>query len=149
MNNDRLPVVGLQLLELTESKLQPAFEIIKQLRNLTFAEFIDRIDKQKKYGYIIVGAFYGKEIVGVIGMRPVSTLARGSHLHVDDLVVDSHWRGQGVGKALLSFAEKWAAHHSLGAVFLDSRPSVLPFYENLGYSPHTAILMRKRIDNIF
>ncbi len=84
-------------------------------------------------------------LVAVAGIRPVHTLARGPHLHVDDLVVDARCRGQGVGVALLQFCERDAGARGLVAVFLDSRQEVIGFYESLGYEPHTALLMRRRL----
>jgi ribosomal protein S18 acetylase RimI-like enzyme len=78
-------------------------------------------------------------------MRPVATLARGSHLHVDDLVVDNTQRGSGIGAALMEYAERYARDHGLAAVFLDSRADVVGFYDRLGYSAHPAQLMRKSV----
>jgi GNAT superfamily N-acetyltransferase len=78
-------------------------------------------------------------------MRPVTTFARGDHLHIDDLVVDADHRGGGIGRRLMAFAEDWAKARSLVSIFLDSRPEVLNFYSALGYSPHTATLVRKRL----
>lgn len=61
----------------------------------------------------------------------------------------SYWaswvRGAGIGTALLEFAELWATKNALQAVFLDSRQEVVTFYSALGYEPHTATLMKKRI----
>ncbi len=85
------------------------------------------------------------QLVAVLGMRPVEPLARGRHLHVDDLVVRTEDRGKGYGKALLSAAEEAAAKDHSMAVFLDSRSEVVGFYEKLGYGPHTVVLVRKGI----
>ncbi len=148
MNNDIKQSERLQMFELTDFSQRAIYAIIKQLRELTFDEFLERANQQRNAGYTIVGAFLGEKLVGVIGMRPVCTLARSRYLHVDDLVVDIEWRGRGVGRDLLYFAEEWARHHSLRSVFLDSRPEVEGFYKKLGYSPHTAILLRKKIDSI-
>jgi ribosomal protein S18 acetylase RimI-like enzyme len=96
-------------------------------------------------GYELVGAFLGLRMVGVLGMRPVLTLARGAHLHIDDLIVREKDRKAGIGRALMAFAEKDAIARGLRAVFLDSRQEVTDFYRREGYSPHTSVLMRKRI----
>jgi GNAT superfamily N-acetyltransferase len=81
-----------------------------------------------------------------MGMRPVDTLARGHHLHVDDLVVDAAHRNARIGEALMAFAERWAVEHGCTSVFLDARAEALRFYSRLGYAPHTATLVRKRIE---
>ena len=56
-----------------------------------------------------------------MGMRPVHTLARGPHLHVDDLVVDETFRKSGAGKALMAYAENDAKARGMSLVFLDAR----------------------------
>ena len=134
--------------ELLADDLPAAFIVVRQLReHLDLEQFQQRVERQKKLGYVLYGAFdVDGGLRGVMGMRPVTTLARGDHLHVDDLVVDPAARGAGLGKALLQFAERWAARHALRAVFLDSRQEVVTFYSALGYSAHTATLMRKHLD---
>ncbi len=131
---------------LRDDELGAAFAIVVQLRqHLEMQEFVARVERQRAAGYELVGAFAGEKMVGVMGMRPVETLARGKHLHVDDLVTDEAVRGRGYGKALLDHAEREAKARGGTWVFLDSRPEVLTFYEALGYARHTAILVKKKI----
>ncbi|MGX1789351.1 GNAT family N-acetyltransferase [Bosea sp. NPDC055332] len=121
-----------------------AFPVIAQLRSaLDEAEFLRRVQRQSFSGYELVGAFRDGALVGVLGMRPVHTLARGPHLHVDDLVVDERVRSGGIGKALLAFAEEDARARGLTAVFLDARREAIPFYERERYAFHTAPSMKK------
>lgn len=142
-----LSVQKLDIRELRNEELRDAFVIVKQLRDhLEFSEFEKRVELQRRARYMLFGAFSQEGFLcGVIGMRPVTTLARGDHLHIDDLVVDSGFRRKGIGRTLMTFAEKWAIANDLRSVFLDSRPEVLPFYAELCYKPHTATLMRKRL----
>ena len=84
-------------------------------------------------------------LVGVMGMRPVHTLARGPHLHVDDLVVDETFRKSGAGKALMAYAETDAKARGMSLVFLDAREGAIPFYEGIGFVFHTSPSMRKSI----
>jgi ribosomal protein S18 acetylase RimI-like enzyme len=137
----------LEIRELREEDFDEAYTIVRQLRDhLEFQDFAERVRHQRRGGYKLFGAFERTHgLRGVIGMRPVLTLARGHHLHVDDLVVDVRFRRRGIGRALMHFAEQWAAAHSLETVFLDSREDILTFYEALGYTKHTATLLRKRI----
>ena len=131
---------------LGHDELHAAFGIVVQLRkHLEAQEFVARVGRQSVAGYELIGAFEGDTMVGVMGMRPVETLARGKHLHVDDLVIDEAARGEGYGKALLDYAEREARARGGVWVFLDSRPEVLTFYEALGYARHTAILVKKSI----
>jgi ribosomal protein S18 acetylase RimI-like enzyme len=122
-----------------------AYLLLHQLRErLGYEEFLARLERQQRAGYQLLGAFTDR-LVGLIGWRPVETMARGPHLHIDDLVVDEGLRQQGIGKALLDHAEAYARALGYTAVFLDSRPAALGFYEKQGYTPHTAPLVRKDI----
>ncbi|MCG2600799.1 MAG: GNAT family N-acetyltransferase, partial [Achromobacter sp.] len=110
---------------LTLSRIEPsawaqAFPLIKQLRALDEAEFLQRVRRQSHSGYELVGAYRDGKLIGVMGMRPVHTLARGPHLHVDDLVVDEAVRGSGAGRALMAYAEADARARGMGAVFRDA-----------------------------
>lgn len=126
--------------------LPSAWRLIAQLREqLSAEEFCRRVSRQRELGYMLFGAFDRSFLRGVIGMRIAATLARGEHLHIDDLVVDIPFRSSGIGRVLMDFAEAWATDHGCQSVFLDSRPEVLPFYSRLGYEPHTATLVRKRV----
>jgi GNAT superfamily N-acetyltransferase len=120
-----------------------AFPIVSQLRSLDEEEFLRRVQRQSYSGYELVGAYRDEELVGVMGMRPVHTLARGPHLHVDDLVVDLRARGSGAGRALISFAEADARAREMTSVFLDARREAIPFYERENYVFHPAPSMKK------
>lgn len=123
-----------------------AFPLIRQLRTaLDETEFLQRVRRQSHGGYELVGAYRDGRLIGVMGMRPVHTLARGPHLHVDDLVVDEAVRGSGAGRALMAYAEADARARGMGAVFLDARPDAIPFYEREQYTLHAAPSMRKLI----
>lgn len=123
-----------------------AFPLIRQLRTaLDEAEFLQRVRRQSHGGYELVGAYRDGRLIGVMGMRPVHTLARGPHLHVDDLVIDEAVRGSGAGRALMAYAEADARARGMGAVFLDARPDAIPFYEREQYTLHAAPSMKKVI----
>lgn len=118
--------------------------LVAQLRpHLDEVEFLRRVTVQAQAGYEIYAAFIDGEAVGFAGLRPVSTLARGPHMHLDDLVVTAARRGQGLGARLLAFAEAEARRRGLGKLFLDARQQAIPFYELCGYRFHEAPLMRK------
>jgi GNAT superfamily N-acetyltransferase len=120
------------------------FPIIVQLRpHLTAEQFLRQVRQQSHNGYELVGAFRAGRIVGVLGMRPVHTLARGSHLHVDDIIVDEAERKTGGGRALMNYAEADARARDMAAVFLDARPVAIGFYKVLGYDLHATPSMKK------
>lgn len=122
-----------------------AFFVISELRKLEEAEFLRRTLRQSYSGYELVGAFRGRKLIGVLGMRPVHTLARGAYLHVDDLVVAAEARGSGAGHALMEYAEADARAREMSAVFLDARPEAVAFYKSRNFVLHPAPSMKKTL----
>jgi ribosomal protein S18 acetylase RimI-like enzyme len=115
-----------------------------QLRpHLTEEEFLCQVRQQSHGGYELVGALRAGRIVGILGMRPVHTLGRGPHLHVDDIIIDEAERRTGGGRALMNYAETDARARGMAAVFLDARPVAIGFYKALGYDLHTTPSMKK------
>lgn len=135
----------LKVRRLTPAEWPQAFPVISQLRSLDEAEFLRRVRRQSYSGYELVGAFKAGELVGVMGVRPVHTLARGAYLHIDDLVVTSEGRGSGTGQALMEYAEADARARDMSTVFLDARPEVVSFYERQNYVLHAAPSMKKAL----
>ncbi len=132
--------------KLDMNQLEGAFPLLLQLRpHLTPALFQDLYAAQIKLGYELHGAFLEDKLVGLAGMRTVTSLARGPHLHLDDLVIASGLRSKGLGGQLLAYAEHQAASRGLGKLFLDARKEAIPFYEHEGYSFHPAPLMAKEV----
>jgi GNAT superfamily N-acetyltransferase len=141
--NEDTDAVHVRLLE--EPDLAAAYAVLRELRtHLTWELFLERLGRQQRtHGYTLVGAFWSGILLGVMGMRPLETMARGPHLHIDDLVVASRARRRGIGRRLLAYAERCARERGFHGVFLDSRADALPFYIAQGYRPHTATVMRK------
>ncbi|MGG1949165.1 GNAT family N-acetyltransferase [Trinickia sp. NRRL B-1857] len=137
--------ISVEVRRLTPAEWPKAFPVVAQLRALDEAEFLRRATRQSFSGYELIGAFAGDELVGVLGMRPVHTLARGAHLHIDDLVVAEQARGGGIGNKLLAYAEADARTREMNVVFLDARPQAVPFYERCDYELHGAPSMKKKL----
>ncbi|WMD20979.1 GNAT family N-acetyltransferase [Achromobacter seleniivolatilans] len=133
----------LEIRRLSPAEWSQAYPVMAQLRSLDEAEFLQRVRRQSHTGYELVAALLDGRIIGVLGMRPVHTLARGPHLHVDDLVVDTAVRGSGAGRALMEYAETDARARGMTAVFLDARPDAVAFYERESYQLHAAPSMKK------
>ncbi len=133
---------------ITAAELTAAWQILLELRpGLSREDFGKTLRQQSAaHGYELIGAFEDRKLVGVLGMREVHTFARGSHLHIDDLVVAADARGQGTGGRLLEYAEAVARNHGLLQVFLDSRPGAIGFYERRGYRRHESVLIKKPLD---
>jgi ribosomal protein S18 acetylase RimI-like enzyme len=123
------------------------FPLIVQLRpHLDREEFLRRVQRQSHSGYELVGAFRDGRLVGVLGMRPVHTLVRGPHLHIDDIVIDEGVRKSGGGRALMDYAVADARSRGMSSVFLDARPEAIGFYEAIGFALHTTPSMRKMLE---
>ncbi|MCE4062566.1 GNAT family N-acetyltransferase [Pandoraea sputorum] len=133
----------LEIRRLSPQEWMLAYPVIAQLRSLDAPVFLERARRQSHSGYELVAAFDRGTIIGVMGMRPVHTLARGAHLHIDDLVVDAAGRGTGVGRSLMAYAEADARARGMTAIFLDARPDAIPFYERESYVLHPAPSMKK------
>jgi GNAT superfamily N-acetyltransferase len=135
--------------EVQTRRLEPrewaaVFPLIAQLRpHLDAQGFLDRVRLQSHGGYELVGAYRNGALIGVLGMRPVHTLARGPHLHVDDIVIDEAERRAGGGRALMAYAEADARARRMMGVFLDARPAAIGFYQAIGYELHTTPSMKK------
>ena len=130
---------------LETSETVSAYRVISQVRTLDEDAFGRAVHRQMFAGYELVGAFLAGRLVGVMGTRPVHTLARGAFLHIDDLVVDEPHRGQGIGRALIAFAEQDARTREMSALFLDSRDIAVPSYETLGFGLYKSPSMRKPV----
>lgn len=134
---------AIEIRPVADPELAAAFAVLRELRtDLDESEFRSRLARQREREYELWGAF-APEIVGVLGMRPVESMAWGFHLHVDDLVVTGPARGRGIGKRLLASAEETARSRGMVSLFLDSRPEVIQFYTGTGYAPHSSTLLFK------
>jgi GNAT superfamily N-acetyltransferase len=140
------PALDLQIRRLEPKEWPAAFPLVVQLRpHLSEAEFLRRVQRQGHGGYELIGAFADGMMIGLLGIRPVHTLMRGYHLHIDDIVVDETRQRTGVGHALMAYAEADAAARGMTAVFLDARPVAIAFYELNGYQLHRSPSMMKKL----
>jgi GNAT superfamily N-acetyltransferase len=87
----------------------------------------------------------------VVGMGTaqllISTAEGGLVALVEDIVVDTQWRGRGIGRMLVSALEQWASLH--GATRLQlladrTNFSALDFYDRIGWRPTRMICLRRR-----
>jgi GNAT superfamily N-acetyltransferase len=104
----------------TELDLKAAFNILQQLReNLTEEEFFSlyRMARSES-GYRLAGAYSGELLVAVMGIRTLTDFVHGRHIYIDDLVVDSNSRSNGIGAQFLKWAEKEAQLEKCGLVRL-------------------------------
>jgi len=102
-------------------------------------------DIAKRLGIMTQGAHFGAfvaeatdgGIAGWIQVFSVRFLQEDAFAEISRLVVDANSRGQGVGKALLEAAEKWARENGYTGIYVRSntkRAEAPPFYEGMGYN---------------
>jgi GNAT superfamily N-acetyltransferase len=74
--------------------------------------------------------------IGWVNMILVEYVETGAFVTIGGLVVDREYRGQGIGRRLLTEAEQWAAQQGCAIVRLSSsatRTEAHKFYEHVGY----------------
>jgi GNAT superfamily N-acetyltransferase len=100
---------------------------------------------EKRLGKMTLGAEFGAfvaeatdgAIAGWIHVFGVQFLQEDAFAEISGLVVSANSQGQGVGKALLEAAEKWARENGYTGIYVRSntkRSQAPPFYERRGYN---------------
>lgn len=93
-------------------------------------------------GACLLLAVDGHESLGyLLGFRHLTFYANGPVAWVEEIVVRGHDRGRGIGGALMSAFEHWAAAQGCTLVALATRRAA-PFYRALGYE-ESATYFRK------
>lgn len=96
---------------------------------------------------LLVAEAVGKVVGMCSGQVVISTAEGGPAVLVEDVVVDNHWRGLGIGRLLLSGVVQWARKQGAGRLQLladrDNKPA-LAFYEHLGWSKTRLMCLRLR-----
>jgi putative N-acetyltransferase (TIGR04045 family) len=75
-----------------------------------------------------LAALSGRQVVGTARLYP-----DGSVWHIGRVAVLAHWRGQGIGQALMRLAEQVAADRGASKLTLNAQLPVVEFYLRLGY----------------
>jgi len=112
-----------KLRELDNPMLQRAgFSLMRELRpHLTDeAAFGEQIARQYAHGYRLLGAYMGERIVGLIGYRAMENTLYGRFVYVDDLVVDTGERQQGLGAILITAVRNEATRLACQHLVLDT-----------------------------
>jgi GNAT superfamily N-acetyltransferase len=131
----------LQIVELeADGQIAAAYPLMSVLRPRIAREaFLPQVRAQQREGYRLLGGSVDGQWVVLAGYRFASTLSRGPHLFVDDLVTAPDHQGNGYATALLRHLAAMAKGRGLGKLWLDSRDTARTFYEQLGFTTHTSI----------
>ena len=87
--------------------------------------------------HFIAIAESGASVVGWVAAEERMLLESGKRAEIVGLVVATHVRRSGIGRALVREAESWASRRGLGVIGVRSnvvRAEAHPFYESLGYA---------------
>lgn len=83
---------------------------------------------------LMLGAYAGERLVGSVAILGRKQSPDGAQLRF--FIVDPHWHGRGLGKALLDRALAWCRERGFGRVFLwtvDGLPASRRLYEKAGF----------------
>jgi GNAT superfamily N-acetyltransferase len=123
-----------------DDALAAAFPLMAELRpRVRTEDFIPQVRAQQREGYRLLGGSVGGRYVTLAGYRMATTLVRGRHLFVDDLVTAATEQGKGYGTAMLRRLAEIAGAEGVERVCLDSRDTARTFYEHVGFTMHTSI----------
>lgn len=123
-----------------DEELAAAYPLMAELRpNLREEAFIAQVREQQREGYRFLAGSVGGRPVSLAGYRLSTTMARGRHLFVDDLVTAAAEQGKGYGTAMLRRLCAIARAEGIEKVYLDSRDTARTFYEQIGFTMFTSI----------
>jgi GNAT superfamily N-acetyltransferase len=131
----------LEIVELErDEELAAVYPLMAELRPTLRGEaFTAQVREQQREGYRVLAGSVGGRPVSLAGYRLSTTLARGRHLFVDDLVTAATEQGKGYGTAMLRHLCAVARAEGIEKVYLDSRDTARTFYEQVGFTMFTSI----------
>ncbi|GIN58263.1 N-acetyltransferase [Lederbergia ruris] len=131
----------MQIREATVNDIEVLTSLMEQLGYPTTIESMrirmNNIELSSDYHTLL--ALYEGKVVGMIGLvKGYYYEMDGSYVRIVALVVDSYFRGKGIGKKLLKEAESWARRIGATGIGLNSgnRPerfNAHKLYKNMGY----------------
>ncbi|MDR2127373.1 MAG: GNAT family N-acetyltransferase [Prevotellaceae bacterium] len=142
----------LQIRFCTEDDYSSVFELLKQLwlKQLNY-EMLHATYKNalKSNSQKLIIGFTNNQIAGFCSLTIKNSLWQAGNLgHIDELIVDNHFRKQGIGKKLMTEITQIAKANNCKRIELDSafyRQEAHKFYENAGFEKR-AYLFSKIID---
>jgi GNAT superfamily N-acetyltransferase len=109
------------------------------------AQRLSILDSESAHAMFV--ATIDADVVGWIHVYGITPLEAGTRAEIGGLVVASHVRRRGVGRALILAAEEWATNRDYPRVRIRSngqRENAHRFYESLGYeTTKTSIVFEK------
>ncbi len=105
----------------------------------------------KRHGFFV---YVRNEIVlGWIHLEIVEDLIEEDKVEIKAIIVDENFRGNGIGKALINAAEKWAKTYQLHTIYLNCnilREQTHKFYQQEGFTQYkTSLFFEKRLNGLY
>ncbi|HEY7115600.1 MAG TPA: GNAT family N-acetyltransferase [Tepidisphaeraceae bacterium] len=123
-----------------DDAIAAVFDLAVVLRpHLKPQTFIAQVRAQQQEGYRLIAGFAEARPVVLAGFRRPTTLARGPHLFVDDLVTAPTEQGKGYATAMLRRLAGIARESGLSRIWLDSRDTAKTFYQQVGFTLHSSV----------
>ena len=105
----------------SDADVRACFPVMHVLRpHLTEASFVERVRRQRQYGYQLAVLHDGGEPQTAAGFRIAESLAWGRHVYVDDLVTREASQSQGYGQKMFDWLVAWAIREDCEQFHLDS-----------------------------
>ncbi|MFM9945338.1 MAG: GNAT family N-acetyltransferase [Bacteroidia bacterium] len=102
------------------------YKILREPLGLQF----DENDLAKEHEDFHIAAFVNSKLVGILLLKPTDTPGI---IKMRQVAVDEKYQSQGIGKAMVTFTEKFAFERGFLKLELHARKTAVPFYLSLGY----------------
>lgn len=133
----------MQIREVTKGELNGVLDLIDQFNRpispRPSSDLLQEIlEGIQLTGGTVAGAFEQEEIVGTCTVNLCANLSWSGRPYaiIENVIVDSNYRRQGFGNALLTFARNFAENSGFYKIALmtgSKRPETMRFYENAGF----------------
>jgi GNAT superfamily N-acetyltransferase len=132
--------IQLKLVELTTvPEMLAQIETMQHLYpNLTLEKYESYLKEMVPHNYKQLAIFEDDVCVGVTGFWTAMKLWTGKYIEIDNFVVHSDYRAQGIGKFMIDYIDAKAKAEGCNAIVLDAFTENFTahrFYYNQGYVP--------------
>jgi GNAT superfamily N-acetyltransferase len=135
----------MQIREITLKELDHAYEVVKELRDISYDEFEDLIYEMRHQEYKMVGLFEADQLQTYAGVCVQSNLYHKKHLYIYDLVTKATSRSQNFGAQMLLYLEDYAKIFQCQNIVLSSglqRKDAHHFYEKNGFKTTSFLFVK-------
>ena len=111
-----------------EASVALRYEVLRQPLGLEFSS--EQLETEASAYHL--GCYRDGELLGCLILVPCDD----EKVKMRQVAVADHAQGQGVGRALVAYAEDFARQHGFREITMHARETAVPFYEKLGYRRH-------------